>query len=310
MWINEQAGASFALGTSSQNEKIDFDSFGGPSQYSLAPLALASGDNQTYQEDNFPNVLVASDSSLIDVPNPSSNLLPSRNKLTIYTVEAGDTVAGIASQFGISTNTILDANPKAKLGKLVIGQELTILPVTGTLHRAVEGETIESIASLNGSSPEEILQYNNKTEILAGDILIIPGGKLLQAKSGASSNLPSIAGYFTLPAKGKNWSNLHEYNAIDIANSCGTTVSASAEGLIAEARADEGSDGYGEYILIEHPNGTKTRYAHLSKLNVSSGEYVEKGEKIGEIGNTGNSYGTTGCHLHFEVYGARNPFGV
>jgi murein DD-endopeptidase MepM/ murein hydrolase activator NlpD len=58
------------------------------------------------------------------------------------------------------------------------------------------------------------------------------------------------------------------------------------------------SGGYGNCILIDHGNGMKTRYAHLSGYNVKVGDIVTRGEQIGRAGNTGNS---TGPHLHFEV---------
>ena len=60
--------------------------------------------------------------------------------------------------------------------------------------------------------------------------------------------------------------------------------------------------------MIEHPNGTKTRYAHTDENFVRVGDYIAQGKEIATIGSTGNTHGPTGCHLHFEIYGAKNPF--
>lgn len=57
-------------------------------------------------------------------------------------------------------------------------------------------------------------------------------------------------------------------------------------------------DSYGKHITIQHPNGTSTLYAHLSKIGVRPGDRVRKGQIIGKVGNTGNS---SGPHLHFEI---------
>lgn len=127
----------------------------------------------------------------------------------------------------------------------------------------------------------------------------------------ANNNAPKDkdAAYFAPPTIGWNWGKLHHYNAVDIANRCGTPIYASAEGfIIEEDSTGNWNDGYGNYIKIEHPNNTQTLYAHLEKSAVSISQHVKAKDFIGYIGNTGNTDGPTGCHLHFEVHGAKNPF--
>jgi murein DD-endopeptidase MepM/ murein hydrolase activator NlpD len=112
--------------------------------------------------------------------------------------------------------------------------------------------------------------------------------------------------YFIQPAAGLNWGILHGHNAVDIANACGTPVVAAAGGVVIDSSDSGGwNGGYGNFLYIQHPNGTKTKYAHLQTLEVSSGDEVSQGQEIGKMGDTGHS---TGCHLHFEVNGAANPF--
>jgi murein DD-endopeptidase MepM/ murein hydrolase activator NlpD len=85
------------------------------------------------------------------------------------------------------------------------------------------------------------------------------------------------------------------HQGLDIANATGTPVVAPANGTIAEAGY---SSGYGRYIKIQHGYGMVTLYGHLSKSLVHGGQRVKKGERIGNVGNTGSS---TGPHLHYEV---------
>jgi murein DD-endopeptidase MepM/ murein hydrolase activator NlpD len=82
-------------------------------------------------------------------------------------------------------------------------------------------------------------------------------------------------------------------------------VLASAGGTVAAAKVGGYNGGYGNMIIIIHPNNVQTVYAHLRSVNVVSGQTVAQGEQIGTVGNTGRS---TGPHLHFEVRGAKNPF--
>jgi murein DD-endopeptidase MepM/ murein hydrolase activator NlpD len=83
---------------------------------------------------------------------------------------------------------------------------------------------------------------------------------------------------------------------IDLAGTIGTPIYATADGVITDAGYNSG--GYGNLIKINHGRGIETRYGHLSKINVSPGQRVQRGEMIGRMGSTGRS---TGSHLHYEV---------
>ena len=89
---------------------------------------------------------------------------------------------------------------------------------------------------------------------------------------------------------------LKNHNGMDIASNMGTTVYAADGGKVVLA---EWYGGYGNCIMIDHGNGYKTLYGHLSVIGVSEGQNVSQGAVIGAVGSTGNS---TGPHLHFEVY--------
>lgn len=248
--------------------------------------------------------------------DPLTNLLPARDGLKRYKVRSGDTLPSIAAQFGITANTVKWANQGISL--LRVGQELIILPVSGILYPVNENDSLEIIADRYQIEGEAIKKQNpDYQKVIAGGKgnLILPDAKPLSknAYTQSAQKLPDLRNYFTLPVAGYNWAELHAENAVDIANACGTPVYAAAEGLVVvDSEWGDGSgewnNGYGHFVLLEHSNGTKTRYAHLSKIGVAIGDQVGRGAEIGTMGNSGNTDGPTGCHLHFEVYGAKNPF--
>lgn len=90
-------------------------------------------------------------------------------------------------------------------------------------------------------------------------------------------------------------SQRRSHEGLDIANSPGTPVVAPANGTVVYAAAEQ---GYGNVIVIDHGFGLKTRYGHLSRIDVRAGQRVERGQPIAAIGSTGRS---TGPHLHYEV---------
>lgn len=261
-------------------------------------------------------IFLLDEGSALGVSYPLSNLIPTRDGLRKYKVQSGDTLSTIAASFGVNIETLRLANSNLRT-TIRPGEELVVLPVSGVLYETKDGDSLESVASRFNISPENIKKYNPNHQKLfekPNNQVILPYAKPLGSADYVNryvQGLPDLKTYFALPARGWNWGQLHDYNAVDIADQCGRPIYASAEGLVVEEASDGyWSRGYGNYILIEHPNGTKTRYAHTAKNIVRLGDYVSQGDQIALIGNTGNTHGPTGCHLHFEVYGAKNPFAI
>jgi murein DD-endopeptidase MepM/ murein hydrolase activator NlpD len=105
--------------------------------------------------------------------------------------------------------------------------------------------------------------------------------------------MPVKSGYRLTSGFGSRWGRLHA--GTDFAGSHGTPIYATADGVVSHAGW---LSGYGRLIKIQHEFGIETRYAHLSRIRVRNGERVVKGQRIGDMGNTGRS---TGTHLHYET---------
>jgi murein DD-endopeptidase MepM/ murein hydrolase activator NlpD len=277
--------------------------------------------------DNSVEVNIFSDNALFPTASPKEETFPGtgggdfEGDLEIYVVRSGDTVATVAELFGVSTDTVLSANDLPKGSKLKTGQILLILPYSGVEHTVAKGETLQGIAGKYKVDIDDILSANDiedGSSIVVGAKLMIPGGNILNSsgssrgsgsggyKGGGSSNIPSVIGYFANPVPGsvKSRGVKVGHKGVDFAAPTGTPIHASAEGVVLIARTGY-NGGFGTYVVIQHPNGVKTLYAHMSKLGTTPGSRVSQGDVIGYVGNTGRS---TGPHTHFETIGAKNPF--
>jgi len=115
------------------------------------------------------------------------------------------------------------------------------------------------------------------------------------------SGWPIAAGYITSPygARTDPFTGLRDFHpGVDFASAEGTSVLAVAAGIVTRTGEQDGYDGYGELVEINHGNGYSTRYGHNARILVKVGDRVARGQTIAHIGSTGRS---TGPHVHFEV---------
>jgi LysM repeat protein len=255
-----------------------------------------------------PDISIVDESLLAYEAESTGEARPS-DQISAYVVHEGDTLSQIADMFNVSVNTIVWAND-IKGGVINPGDTLIILPVTGVKHIVKNGDTIDSIAKKYKGDVDEILSFNNiegssGVKLKIGMEIIIPNAEVAEVVTSSGKKVVS-AGYFIRPlTEGRKTQGIHGHNGIDIGVPEGTKIYASAAGKIIVSKNSGYNGGYGSYIVISHPNGTQTVYAHLSKTAVAAGTEVVQGQLIGYSGNTGRS---TGAHLHFEIRGAKNPF--
>lgn len=272
------------------------------------------------------DITIVDGSALVPEEGPSGTIAdiekPKNSTISVYIVRPGDTLSGIAKMFSVSPNTILWANDLPRASSLQIGQSLTILPVTGLKYTVKKGDTLASIAKKYSGDADEIASFNGieNAALTIGEELIIPDGEVSVAVSTPSKSssgtvvqsigpkgTPEQVGYYLRPIVGGiRTQGIHGYNGVDLAAPAGTPILASAEGDVIVAKGSGWNGGYGNYVVIQHGNGSQTLYSHASSVIVSVGQHVEQGQVIGYIGSTGKA---TGPHVHFEIRNSiRNPF--
>jgi LysM repeat protein len=251
--------------------------------------------------------------------------IPNRRpyKVSQYTVKRGDSLWSIAQHFDLKPETILWGNDKLNgaAGILKIGDTLSILPVDGVLHTVKDGDTLEKLQELHGTSIKEIFEFfgngfdlTQSQKLTVGQQIIVPNGSSpifwSEAKapgaaqaalgSGYSGDMPNLGtGSFVWPLA-PPYTLTQEYwgghPAIDIDTYYRQPIFASDSGTVVFSGWDE--TGYGNMVIIDHGNGYQTYYSHNEANLVSAGQTVVVGQQVAESGSTGNS---TGEHLDFRI---------
>ncbi len=196
---------------------------------------------------------------------------------------------------------IARADSSDRISRLnVAGQETSApeaveAPVGNRANSRVEASS-DLLAAAPLSPDAYIPAQRSAGQVVSPDMPILPS---------ADEYLPDAPDYFNgymWPTQGTvtsgfgwRWGRMH--SGVDVAGPVGTPVVAAATGVVEQAGWNSG--GYGNLVEIRHPDGSLTRYAHNSSLNVSAGQHVKQGQQIAAMGSTGYS---TGPHLHFEVH--------
>lgn len=245
-----------------------------------------------------------------------------RDSIIEYVVQPGDTIGIIADNFSLTVSTILTENNLNYSSVIRPGQKLTILQTSGISYKIKKGDTLASIAKKYNGDVGEIIAINklaSENDISIDQKITIPGGKLPPVPKPVYAS-PVYTGGIPAPSTnygtGKmawptSWRVITQYfswkhTGLDIDGDYNSPIYAAEDGYI--ERVGWGT-GYGNMVVINHGNGVKTLYAHLSKFYIVKGQTVSRGQTIGMMGTTGWS---TGTHLHFEVQingVKKNPLG-
>ncbi len=226
--------------------------------------------------------------------------------LFIYTKEdaksAEQEVLGVINQTSPSSTSpvLVEKNiPSKSLG-------VTSIDVVTIAHTVKEGDSLASIAKEYNSDMQTIADFPNNQfgenfSLNVGSIIIVPAGFIGKFKF---ADLVQGNGFLGWPVRGEITQIAFPWHAgaLDIALKVGDPVHSAKDGVIKDVEMQ--TTGYGYHVVVDHGNGVEAIYAHLSKIDVTKGQYIAKGEILGLGGSTGRS---TGPHLHFEVRRNNQP---
>lgn len=247
-----------------------------------------------------------------------------------YTIKSGDTINSIAKANGMTREDLIELNPSIKSGKLRAGRKLTVAKevpflsveavrrVEYTETIPYETKKVEDSSLYKGTTKvvtqgkvgtravvADVTYVDNKEQsrdVISSTITAQPVTKVVHVgtkerpKTMATGRLSRpVSGAIISSNYGMRRGSMHK--GVDFAAKSGTRISAADGGTVTWAGWKRG--GWGYLVVINHGNGIETYYAHNSKVTVSVGQKVAKGEQIARMGSTGNS---SGPHCHFEVH--------
>ncbi len=264
-----------------------------------------------------------SSSQLTDVQTAYESITKEQENNEVYQVQAGDCLSMIADKYGMTTDQLLAMNDGLEAdSNILVGDQIVVMvpkPELSVIVREqttytedyeaevqyvdnpdkyVGDNTVIQEPQTGNRTVTAVVSYNNGTEtgreIIKQQVNTEAVAKIVERGTKALPTYIRPTTYGTLTSGyGARWGTIHK--GIDWGVPVGTACRASRGGRVVSAGW---SGGYGYCVVIDHGDGVRTRYAHLSSIKVSNGQYVEQGDVIALTGNTGDS---TGPHIHFEI---------
>jgi murein DD-endopeptidase MepM/ murein hydrolase activator NlpD len=242
-------------------------------------------------------------------------------KVTDYVIKNGDTLWNVANEFDLDVNSLFGCNKISETDVLKVGSTIRVPNQDGIFVTIKAGQTVKGLAAEYSIYEETILSANvlsNDAVLVKGQEIFLPGAKVMAfvetpkgRKAVVKEKVNATRG-FGWPVVGKisspfGWrrdpvrGGRDFHTGLDIRAPRGRQVVASSAGKVVHSGW---MGGYGKTVVIQHPGGITTLYAHCSKLLVRAGANVRRGERIALVGSTGRS---TGNHVHFEVRKGGSP---
>jgi murein DD-endopeptidase MepM/ murein hydrolase activator NlpD len=226
-----------------------------------------------------------------------------------YRVRKGDTLSEIAKNQQLSLGTLIASNGVTNARRLREGEILRVPNMNGIPYTVKAGDSLSSISASSSVPLRVILDVNNlESDVInPGMTLFLPGATMPQEDIRLALGESFIYPVRAILSSPYGWridpiAKVERFHSgIDLAAPQGTPVRATIDGKVSRVAVNS---VYGRYIILTHPGGYQSLYAHLSAASVKPGDKVAQGAKIGEVGSTGYS---TGPHLHFSVFKNNKP---
>ena len=263
---------------------------------------------------------------------PLADIVDPQKPYAVYEASAGDTVGGIAKQFGISVRTFLENNPTVPENYTIkVGQQFIVPRKDGILYKVGHGDTVDSIvAQYDNITAGTVIEFRpnairDPKALQQGEYLLLPGATVKPPPppppppkvttpsgggtitGGGSGPRPGGSGKFVFPlarwhgisdqfGSPRGGGTYHTGIDLDLFGMHHSNVFSSCAGVV--TKVEYLTYSYGYHVIVDCGEGWTTLYAHFDQINVSPGQRVSQGTLLGISGLTGF---TTGEHLHFEI---------
>ncbi|MDB5473491.1 MAG: peptidoglycan DD-metalloendopeptidase family protein [Devosia sp.] len=228
-----------------------------------------------------------------------------------HTIASGESLYTIARRYEVTTQAIVQANGLSSPDKIVVGQAV-IIPGRADLLATKAPTQLASVAPMAAPAPAQqtlpaaanTLQATAAAAPVAPQAAPPPAAPTQVAAAPAAEPAMSGSDKFRWPVSGRILTDFasSKGTGINIEAAEGSPVKAAENGTV--IYVGSGVEGYGNLVLIRHPNGYVSAYAHLSSMNVAKGANVGRGDTIGAAGMTGS---VTKPQLHFELRKGATP---